>query len=69
MNNNNQLFLTATDVASIMCVSVSMGYKVIRQLNDELKNLGFVTVSGRVSKKYFETKVYGGCEVHVNACV
>lgn len=67
--NNNQLFLTAEDVANIMSVSLSMGYKVIRQMNDELKSMGFITVSGRVSKKFFESKVFGICEVQHNACV
>lgn len=53
-------FLNASEVATYMSVSVPMAYKIIRQLNDELKGMGFITVAGKVSRKYFEDKVYGG---------
>ena len=52
-------FLTATDVSRYMEISVPMAYKVIRRLNDELKEQGCLTISGKVSRSYFEKKVYG----------
>lgn len=52
-------FLTAADVSQYMCISVPMAYKVIRRLNDELKKQGYITISGKVSRSYFEKKVYG----------
>lgn len=52
-------FLNAEDVSLFMGVSVQKAYKIIRQLNDELKKQGYITVSGRVSRPYFESKVYG----------
>ena len=52
-------FLTAADVSQYMCISVPMAYKIIRKLNDELNAMGFITIAGKVSRKYFETKVYG----------
>ncbi len=36
-----------------------MGYRIIRRLNDELKEKGFITVAGRVSKKYYLERTYG----------
>ena len=54
-----KLFLTADDVAMIMSISKSMSYRIIRRLNRELYQNGYVTVRGRISKKYFEEKVYG----------
>ena len=54
-----KLFLNAKDVAEIMDVSVSMAYKIIKKLNAELKEKGCITVSGKISRKYFEEKVYG----------
>ena len=56
----NKTFLNVNDIAAYMNVSIPMAYKIIRQLNDELKANGYLTVSGRVSRCYFEQKVYGG---------
>ena len=52
-------FLTAADVAEYMGISIPMAYKIIRKLNDELKEQGFITVSGKVNRCYFEHKVNG----------
>ena len=43
------LFVRASDVAKEMGVSEAMAYKIIRKLNNELKEQGFVTVQGRLS--------------------
>lgn len=59
----NKQFLTAQDVAQFMGISVPMAYKIIRRLNDELVAGGYITVSGKVSRSYFEKKVYGGLRV------
>lgn len=56
----NKRFLNASDVATFMGISVPMAYKIIRRLNDELSAQGFITVAGKVSRCYFEQKVYGG---------
>lgn len=53
-------FLNAQDVAQFMGISVPMAYKIIRKLNDELVAAGYIIVSGRISRTYFEKKVYGG---------
>ena len=53
-------FLNASDVANLMGISVPMAYNIIRRLNDELSAQGFITVAGKVSRCYFEKKVYGG---------
>ena len=53
----NKKFLTAQDVAAFLGVSLSMAYRIIRQLNNELKNAGYITVSGKINRRYFEEKV------------
>ena len=53
-------FLNANDVAEFMDVSIPMAYKIIRRLNDELVAKGYLVVCGKVSRSYFEQKVYGG---------
>ncbi len=55
-------FMQAEDVAEELSVSVSYAYKIIRQLNAELKEKGFITISGRVSREYFNKRVYGSGE-------
>ena len=59
----NKRFLNVNDVAAFMGISVPMAYKIIRRLNDELSAQGFITVAGKVSRRYFEQKVYGGVRV------
>lgn len=34
-------------------------YKLIRQLNEELKARGYITIAGRIDRKFFHEKLYG----------
>lgn len=52
-------FLTAADVSEYMGISVPLAYKIIRKLNDELKANGFITVAGKINRRFFEQKVNG----------
>lgn len=52
-------FIRADEVAEELDVSQSHAYKIIRILNDELNVKGFITVAGRVSRKYFNERLYG----------
>lgn len=54
-------FMRVDDVAAEMGVSKSYAYKIVQKLNAELKGMGYLTVAGRVNKRYFMEKVcYGG---------
>ena len=57
-------FLSAKDISLHMGVSLSMAYRIIRQLNEELSESGYITIAGRVSRSYFEEKTYmnKGCD-------
>jgi len=46
------MFVRANDVKEILNVSQAMGYKVIRTLNTELQEKGFLTVQGRIPIEY-----------------
>lgn len=48
-----EYFLEAKDVSELLNIAVSTAYKVMQDLNDELKRDGYITISGKVSKKYF----------------
>ena len=52
-------FMRVEEVAAELGVSASYAYKVIRRLNDELKDKGFVTIAGRINRQYFNERVYG----------
>lgn len=53
-------FMRVDEIANELGVSKSYAYKVVKKLNGELKNMGYLTVAGRVSKKYFMEKVCYG---------
>lgn len=53
-------YLKAEDISAILVVSIPMAYKIIRRLNEELNSMGYLTVSGRVNRSFFEEKYYGG---------
>ena len=53
------IFITAAEMAEILGISKPYAYKIIKQMNEDLEANGFITISGRVSKKYFEEKFYG----------
>ncbi|EIA20723.1 hypothetical protein KKC_05342 [Listeria fleischmannii subsp. coloradonensis] len=46
-------------VAKELGVSYSFACKLIRKLNKELTEKGFIMIAGRVSRKYYEEKLYG----------
>ena len=56
--NTTARFMNVDDVAEYLGVSTSLAYRVIQQLNKELKAKGFITISGKISRAYFEKKVY-----------
>lgn len=56
-------FMKVEDVADELGISKSYAYKIVQQLNEELKAQGFITISGRVNKQYFLERVcYGTAE-------
>lgn len=59
----NTTFMKVQDVADELGISKSYAYKIVQQLNEELKAQGFITISGRVNKQYFLERVcYGTAE-------
>lgn len=56
-------FMRVEEVAEVLEVSTSFAYKVIRQLNDELKAKGFITIAGRINREYFYERLYHNVKV------
>ena len=59
--------INAQEISETLGTSKSHAYKIMKQLNDELKNRGYIIVAGKVSRAYFEEKIYGLKEGSHNA--
>jgi hypothetical protein len=53
-----QMFMRADEVAEVLGVSKPYAYKLIREMNAELKKTGCITISGRIDRKFFGEKFY-----------
>ena len=56
---SKELFVKAEEMAEALGISKPYAYKLMREMNAELKQKGFLTSPGRVSRRYFEEKFYG----------
>lgn len=54
-----KIFYNVEDVMQMLMISKSHAYKIIRELNHELKEQGYMTITGKVSCQYFDEKFYG----------
>ena len=50
-------YYKVTDVMALLECSESFAYKVMAEINAELKEQGYITVRGKVPKSYFEKKL------------
>ena len=53
---------SGTGGISIVRMSGSKAYEIIRKLNAELDKMGKITLSGKVPRAFYEFKTYGGTE-------
>ena len=51
------IMMNVSEVAEAMGVSKAYAYKVIQKLNQELQAKGYITVAGKVNRKYFMRKL------------
>ena len=56
--DNQPKFLRVQDVAHCLQCSESHAYRIMRELNDELRAMGKIVVAGRLSRRYFEERLY-----------
>ena len=49
---------TVKEVSKILGVSRATAYRIIDKFNSELEDKGYFTLNGKVSKKYFDERMY-----------
>ena len=55
----NSIFISAREVAEELGVSKATAYKMIHAWDEKLKEKGYTTVSGRISRKFYQEQFYG----------
>lgn len=55
----NKLFMKAEEIQEELGISKTYAYEIIKELNEELEKMGYKTLAGRVSRKFFNEKFYG----------
>ena len=50
---------TANELAEVLGVSISKSYAYIRQMNEEPKQKGFLTISGKIPVAYANERFFG----------
>ena len=59
MDKHSARFIDADELAALTGVSKAGAYKIIQQLNEELKQKGYLIVRGRVIYPYFYERFFG----------
>ena len=54
-----EIFMRVEEVAEELGVSIPYAYKLIRNMNEELKKASCITIAGRIDRKFFHEKFYG----------
>lgn len=65
MTEKRKIYITADEVSELLGVSKGYAYKLIRKLNKELEDSGYMIIAGKVPKKYFEKRWFGFSEKEV----
>lgn len=59
LKQKDKLFITATELSEALGISQGHSYKIIRKLNKELEEQGYIVIAGKLPKAYFEKRWYG----------
>ena len=55
----SKFLMTAEEVAEELGISMAYAYRIIKEMNEELKAKGFHVINGKVSRLYFHENFYG----------
>lgn len=57
-NLAEKMFMRVNEVAEVLDVSEPYAYKLIRKLNEELKQKNCIVIAGRIDRRFFYEKFY-----------
>ena len=60
---SEKLYYTAEEISKMIGVGKTSAYAIVKKLNKELSDKGYIVVSGKIPKKYFNEKYFGGAVV------
>lgn len=49
-------YITAAEIAQVLGVSISSAYNIIKSLNKELGEMGYIIIAGKCPIAYFKKK-------------
>ena len=58
----NKYYIDAEEIANALDVHTTTAYRIIKELNEQLKAQGFIIVAGKCPRKYFNEHYYGGID-------
>lgn len=57
MEGKEKLFIGAQEICDLVGCKLCKAYGIIRQLNEELRAQGKITIRGKTSRKFFLSKI------------
>ena len=51
------LFIKVDEVGELLGISRAEVYRIIKKLNEEMAAKGYITINGRVNRKYLEEQI------------
>lgn len=54
-----KIYFDAEDISELLGVSKSKAYRIIRTMNVELSEEGYLVLAGKIPKKFFAERYYG----------
>lgn len=59
MPKTERVYYDAAEIAEMLGISKGKAYKILRGMNADLENHGYLTISGKIPVQYFKEKWYG----------
>ena len=56
---DEKIYYSAADIAAMLGVSTGKAYKILREMNKDLADKGFLTIAGKIPVEYFKARWYG----------
>lgn len=59
---DEKIYYNAEEVSRMLGISRGKSYKILREMNRDLAERGFLTIAGKIPVEYFREKWYGAAK-------